>query len=276
MKFRGLLFCCVLLIRNMAFAQISAIDISNDFGYIASNPDREISLLSKTIGTAPYTPASFKEVYYNDAYNCVNLALVFKPKPVFLKSSFPKQELTIGAGFLTINSTVTNYTNLFYDSIGLNGRTYNNHISFNLYTHREQVHASYLLNSKVFGKRFKAYFGLGMAAGFNTIKSAQRNTSSTLSYSSRLQSDTMFIPDYKSQAIEGAYHYTTVSGYIPVGLKYNIDCNFNFFIEIKTGIQFQPGANPTQQWQNFSSFGLGIRYKFAPAEDKDQESSGFW
>lgn len=257
-------------------AQIQAVDVSNHGGYIASTPERELEMLAKVMKSTPYSPASFKESSFNNSYNCVKLALVFQPKPFILKSSFPKQELIFGAGFLTINSTVTNHTRLYYDSIGLNGRTYNNHIGFNLYTHREQLHSAYYFNSRIFGKRFRAYFGLGAAFGLNTIKTAKRNSLSQLVYASRVQSDTMFYPNQTNISFEGSYNYSTLSGYIPLGIKYNLDCNFNLFMEFNTGAQYQFGASKGQRWQGFSSFGLGIRYKFNNEATKEDLKTSFW
>lgn len=276
MTTRGLLLCCALLMCHLLSAQISGLDISNHGGYITSTPERELDMLSKITNSKPYRPSAFKENYFNNSYNCVKLALVYKPKPFLLKSSFPKQELIFGAGFLTINSTVTNYTSLLYNSIGLNNRTYKNDITFNLYTHREQLHTAYYFNSRTFGKRFRAFFGLGAAFGLNTIKTAQRNTRSQLIYASRLQSDTMFYPNQTNVDIEGAYNYSTLSAYLPLGIKYHLDCNFNLFMEFNTGVQFQFGANNNSRWQGFSSWGLGIRYKFVETEINDKESSSFW
>lgn len=257
-------------------AQIVAIDVSNHGGYIQTTAERELDMLSKVINSHPYRPASFNETSFNNSYNCFKLALVFQPKPFLLKSTFPKQEFIFGAGFLTINSTVSNQTTLFYDSIGLNNRTYNNHISFNLYTHREQLQASYQLNSKTFGKRFRAYFGLGATFGLNTIKTAQRNTLSRLIYASRIQSDTMFIPNQTNVNIEGAYNYSTLTGYLPLGIKYHLDCNFNLFMEFNTGVQYQFGANKGQHWQGLSSWGLGIRYKFNGETTEEDVKTSFW
>lgn len=276
MKIPGLIFYCLLTLSSNCFAQITAVDISNHGGYIQTTPERELDMLTRVMNSTPYRPATFKESSFNNSFNCVRLALVFKPKPFVLKSSFPKQELIFGAGFLTINSTVTNYTNLYYDSIGLNGRTYNNHISFNLYTHRQQLHSAYYFNSRTFGKRFRAYFGLGAAFGLNTIKTAKRNTRSQLIYVSRLQSDTMFIPDQTNITIEGAYNYSTLSGYMPLGIKYNLDCNFNLFVEFNTGVQFQFGARNGQRWQGISSIGLGIRYKFNDEATEEDLKTSFW
>lgn len=273
---RNIILCFSLLSYIYLPAQILAVDVSNYGGYIQSSPERELDMLTKVINSTPYRPANFKESSFNNSFNCVRLALVFQPKPFVLKTSFPRQELIFGAGFLTINSTVTNYTNLYYDSIGLNNRIYNNHISFNLYTHRQQLHSAYYFNSRTFGKRFRAYFGLGATFGLNTIKTAKRNTRSQLIYVSRLQSDTMFIPNQTNITIEGAYNYSTLSGYIPLGIKYNLDCNFNLFMEFNSGVQFQFDARNGQHWQGFSSWGLGIRYKFNGETTEEDLKTSFW
>lgn len=276
MKKRALLFCCVLLFRNLLSAQISGLDISNDFGAVNSNAQRELQLLSKILNKHPYAPSQFSQTYFNSSFNCINTALVFKSKPFVLKSAFPKQEFIIGAGFFTINSTLNNYTNLSYDSVSPDNKQHLNNIRFNLYTHREQIHAAYYFNSRVFGKNFKVYFGLGTIIGFNTIKSATRNTISRLSYSSRPKSDTLFFPNQTNIELDGSYSYTTLSAYLPLGLKYNLSCDFNLFAELKPGIQFQPLATKDTQWQQFLSFGIGIRYKFFAEENDENETGIFW
>jgi hypothetical protein len=165
---------------------------------------------------------------------------------------------------------------LTYYSFSPDNKQHLNDIRFNLYTHRKQIHAAYYFNSKVFGKNFRAYFGLGAILGFNTIKTSERNTISTLSYISRPKSDTLFFSNQTNVYFEGSHSYTTLSAYLPLGIKYNLSCDFNLFAEIKTGYQFHTLANKDSQWQSFLSFGLGIRYKFFGDASEEETKNSFW
>ncbi len=258
--------------------QFTAIDISVDFGGFQTGFERELYILGKLVDkpqtlqriTSDYTFAEFIQ-----SSTKINLDLIFSIEPLLLKRHFRQQELKFGVAVLMSNSTIMQHSYLDYDSLGSKGEEFHRSVSFNYYFHREHIQGTYLLNSRVFGKNFRYYTGLGLMFGLGTWKGTTRNTISALRISQNWEQDSA--AKYKSDYYPlGSYSSGNVSVFIPIGLKYNLSCDLNLFADWKFGIHYYPKFERDFQIQNFYSFCLGVRYKFRNSEVDTEKNTSFW
>jgi hypothetical protein len=175
-------------------SKLSGIDISIDWGNYQTTFKRELYIVSKLVSedqaVKRITPG-YSQAYFINGFYKVNAELVFTLSPAILKNYFHNSEVKVGLSFLTANSTVNNYSLIRYDSMGAGNVNYIKTVSYNYYFHQEQLLCTYLLNSRVFMKNFRAYIGLGCIFSLGTWKGAHHNSVSSLNIGEYTRKDSI-------------------------------------------------------------------------------------
>ena len=138
------------------------------------------------------------------------------------------------------------------------------------------INADYIINSKPFLKNFAAYCGLSAAVILHNYKAY--NKSGAL-FAKRgtpyLSSKTIADIDMVHTSIS----MTSIDAKLLFGWKYNLSCEFNYFMEVEFGGSYYNkglfGNHKLLYMGNFTL--LGIRYKFINPEDKTKSKTNvFW
>jgi hypothetical protein len=152
--------------------------------------------------------------------------------------------------------------------------------AYNFYpqSHDISIDASYLANSKPFGKRkyWAAYTGAGILAG-NGVASRVYLIDDPAHAGSQLSGYGFYTNNHYATK----YHLNTpfnVGIYIPVGLKYNLDCDWNVFWEYQFQVKWKTYSSQFNFFQNMHTFMFGVRYKLykeAAQEPAERKKSPF-
>jgi len=254
--------------------KFKGIDISVNFGHTKSNFSRELFILNRLIPNTVYInqmKQDYSEAYFYNKIVNLNAALVLNTKPLLLKKHFTTQEVNFGLGYSFINTE----NSIYYSSTAMPNLRKETRLNFEYQSRQEQLHASYLFLSKTLLNNFKLHFGITGKLNLERIKLVEKNSFyETINYiksNDSIQSNSQ--NNYHFKDVNTTLTYFTFI--VPLGIRYNIDCQTNVFTELQMGLQYSPILTSGEKFHKMISIGFGIRYKFNEAET-EIENGSFW
>ena len=213
-------------------------------------------------------PISYIHGNYSKRSSSFYLGLSVKNKwfvnTKYIKDSENRLWLSYG---INNNSPIVSDIRLQNDTIS--GFQENATIKYSKYS----VAFDYLINSKPFLKTFAMYFGTGAGVMIHKYNAVNKTGEFLSNKTPVLVTNTN--PTYVE--IHNATKFTSVDLKLILGLKYNLSCDFNLFIETAIGAGFfQNGLYSKNKISNLNEFTvLGIRYKLVPPAEETHNNT-FW
>lgn len=271
-----LFFFYLFLFPLMANAQrLSGIDLRFENGTIARNVDRDRHLLSyfTTPAGLEHYNSGYQSQLYNSSYQGACAELVMGVRPVGNTSMI--REIRAGYSFLVSSDYGAHVA---YDNY--NG-DYNRqkHVDYTLRLYRNQVSVSYLVNSKPMRGHWRFYAGSGLGVLTSLWKGGSPRSQSTylVSVVNKPNPDSIlnYQVIYRADELKSHHNYG-LNAHLFAGLKYNLSCDINLFLEYRYSGAFH--LNDTHYWQSANAFSIGFRYKFKNGDQRKEEKSdhAFW
>jgi len=138
------------------------------------------------------------------------------------------------------------------------------------------IRADYIVNSKPFLKDFAAYFGISAAVILHNYKAYYKGGALFAKKSSPyLYSHPIGTVDMVHTSVS----FTSIDTKLLFGWKYNLSCDFNYFMEFELGGSYYNKGmfNNRKLLYTGNITVLGIRYKFINPEEKTRNKANvFW
>lgn len=245
--------------------RIKGVDFRCGFGPYYLSDKHEVNLL-RHFSNDQNNYYKFDQAHLEtDHKGVVDLYLGFVLVPTYYVRNqlFYKEEFRVGLNYSFMNNgPMGNFNQLTYDTIQ---NTQTKEVSTFVYGYKyssQGINLSYLLNRKIFKKNLAVYTGIGVSFGFAIWRTefkaqpASMYQTETLTLQNNHVSTTSKIIPLENFATGCA------SFYIPIGLKYNLNCDLNVFTEGHFGYRFySKGLNEHGTWVPEMMANFGFRYK---------------
>lgn len=237
--------------KNTKIGELKGVDFKAGGSVFNYKPQDAIQIISEI--NAPLDqnsnkkPLKYEDGFISKVSNYFYLGLASKNK-YFANSKYIKNaENRFGIQYGHANG-ILNSTIIYANDTSLTGNDYK-------YT-GYGISTEFILNSKPFYKNFAFYTGLGISVILNS-----------------------FILKAKLVSINNPnITMTSINVRALLGLKYNLSCEYNLFMESNFGENFYPKkfANRTRFIET-AQFAFGIRYKFINPEERTKNKANvFW
>ncbi len=203
------------------------------------------------------------------------LGIVLVPAYYIRKKLFYREEFRVGLSFTILNNASN--VNLEWDTMQSGSQKEVRNIYYQYKYNSQRIHFSYILNTKIIKNHFAFYTGVGGNLGFSTWRTNYDGGAG--SYKKQVLTLQNNQVSEKSQMLP-LENFSTESAslYIPIGIKYNLSCEINLFIETHLGFQYyHSGLRKNNIWIANSIFNFGFRYKLIDDDNQLVKKGGaFW
>ncbi|MFM9944877.1 MAG: hypothetical protein ACKVQB_06555 [Bacteroidia bacterium] len=264
--------------KNTKIGELKGVDFKFGFtGFdLSSNDATKIysDIVMPDLEKLNITPTGFVNGQAANYCTSFYLGLVSKNK-WFTKSKFLKNSENRFGIWLGNNSRSSYYPN--YGAVSCEVR-FDNDTTDHLITSMVKyigygIQADYIVNSKPIFKNFAGYMGCGANIILHNYKAYNKQGDLFGPKTPRFNS-----PVYK-EMIHTKVSMSSIDLKLILGWKYNISCDFNYFMEVEFGGSFyNKGIFGSRKWLYVGNIAvLGIRYKFINPEEKTRSKANvFW
>lgn len=275
----NLLVIPALIICQMAFAQkskkigeIKGIDFKAGFSLFDYSGNDAIkiysSIVSPDLDKNGKTPNGYENGYsYNYSWSYY-LGVVSSKNELLKSNYFKKSEARFGLNFENFSSL----SGMFNCDVKFKNDTTSNLIDGIIKYFGYGVHADYTINSKPFMNHFATYFSFGTTVMLHNFKAVGESKN-------LFERGTPHFYNYNIEMTNTKTSLTSVDFKVFWGVKYNLSCDFNLFMESCIGgSYYNKGLYNNHKWLWLFNFTpIGIRYKFVKPEDKSKTKLNvFW
>lgn len=138
------------------------------------------------------------------------------------------------------------------------------------------IQADYIVNSKPFFKNFAGYIGFGANVILHNYQAYNKRGDLFGKNTPYFDSPPAFVT---TEMIHTKVSMSSVDLKFVLGWKYNLSCDFNYFMEVEYGGSFyNKGMFGNRKWLDTGNIALlGIRYKFINPEERTKSKVNlFW
>lgn len=262
--------------KKSSSGDLKGIDFSAGFSMLSYTEDDAIKIYSEIV-----TPNLLREgsypLYYSDGYvalmsNIFRLRLCTKNKWFSQSAVFKNSENRFGIGYSNYRFSPGAVGCSIITSRDTIRSQFQEAATIKYYGY--SVNTDYLINSKPFLKNFAAYGGLGLEVGLNLFKAVDGR-------GELLEKRDPYLSTRHGQIklSHDQYALSSLNGKAIIGLKFNLSCDFNLFMEESLGAAYyHKGLSRDKKFLWLGEVSLiGIRYKFIAAADRSRsKASVFW
>ena len=258
---------------------IKGIDFRCGFGNYNTTRNDELTLHKHFNNDASNTlDLSTANMYKGSTLAEPYLGIVFTPKKMRSNSWYLKEEFRLGISY-TLSPPNTIYYK--WDAIQSNQNQIKKYFYYEYVYHKQQLNFSYLLNKKIKNSNLAYYFGLGASFGFVTWRTQFQNNGwvgSSNYYVDNLSLTDSILSSSSAHFSMQNYSSTTAALNIPLGIKYNLSCDINLFMEGNFYCQYyQTGLYHAHAIKPSFMLNLGFRYKIIDEANKEiKKEEAFW
>lgn len=284
--FYGLILICNLNLfsnnKDTSFTKnifIKGIDFRCGFGNYNTNRNDELTLHKHFNNNASNnldltTASMYKGSTLVEPY----IGIVFTPQEMRYSKRNLKEEFRLGISY-TISPPNTIYYK--WDPISTSQNLIKRSYYYEYIYHKQQLNFSYLLNKNIQNSNLAYYLGVGVSFGFVTWRTQFQNNgwtgSSYYNQGNLSLKDSVLTTSFASFSMQN-YSSTTAALNIPLGIKYNLSCDLNLFMEFNFYAQYyQTGLYKANAIKPAFMLNLGFRYKIIDEANKEiKKAEAFW
>ncbi len=202
------------------------------------------------------------------------IGTVLVPSYYIKNKLFYREEFRVGVSFTLLNNASN--VNLSWDTVQAGPQKEVRNLFYQYKYSSQRIHFSYILNTKILKHHFALYGGIGGSLGFSTWRTNYNGGAG--SYKRQVLSLQNNQISEKNQSLP-LENYSTESGsiYVPLGIKYNLSCEINLFVEAHFGWQYYlKGLHKNNTWIANTMLNFGFRYKLIDDESSSKKTRVFW